>query len=627
MRRRYRALSLLLLPALAYAPAARAQAAHAAEAPVKRALYRDGPTERYLLAGQWLLRRDPSDIGLAAGFWRDRADTSGWSTVSVPNAYNARDFSKASMNGYAAWYRRDFVLPAGAFARGVRPSARRWIVRFEAVNYRAEVWLNGRLIGRHDGGFVPFELDLKGLRPGANRLIVRVDNRRSPTDLPPGPGGNWFNYGGLVREVYVRPAARVDLGEVQVRPTLLCSACAATVDERVLLRNVTSSTQTVDLHGAYGGRRLAFSSVTVPPHSTRTARARLRIAHPRLWSIDHPKLYRATLTLRGSDGTRLAGYVTDSGIRRIKVAGGRLTLNGHALALRGLQFQESNAAVGGALDAAQREQMIAWVRQLGGHLIRTHYPLHPEFQELADRYGILVWSEVPVYQTRSQYVTDPSWVRRAHAALSEDIRANENHPSVLLWSVGNELQTPADGREARYVAVAAALARRLDPTRPVGMAVGAWPGVACQSAYAPLDVIGINEYFGWFDAGVGGTADRDQLGPFLDYERSCYRSKALMVTEFGFDGNRDGPVEEHGTYEFQADAVAFHLRVFAQRGWLAGADMLALQDFASRPDYTGGNPFPDPPWNRKGVVDLVGHFKPAFAVVAAAYHAVRQMAP
>lgn len=599
--------------------------AYTAEPPVKQALYRDGSTERYLLAGQWLLRRDPGDVGRSAGFWRDAAGTSGWSPVSVPNAYNAGDFSQASMNGYVAWYRKDFLLPAGAFAPGVRGSAQHWIIRFEAANYFAEVWLNGHRLGAHYGGFVPFELDLKGLRPGVNRLIVRVDNRRGPADFPPGPSGNWFNYGGLVREVYVRPVARVDIDQVQVTPSLPCAGCPATIAEHVRLRNVTSRSQTVVLHGRYGGRGLGFGALTIPPHAFGTAQAQLRIRHPRLWSLDHPNLYRATLALSGTDRTALGGYSLSSGIRRIKVVHGRLTLNGHPLSLRGLQFQESNAITGGALDPAQREQMMSWVRQLGGHIIRAHYPLHPEFQELADRYGVLVWSEAPVYQTRNQYLTNPGWLRHARAALTDDITKNENHPSVLLWSIGNELQTVVDAGQARYIASAAALVRRLDPTRPVGMAVGAWPGVSCQGAYKPLDVVGVNEYFGWFDAGVGGTADRDLLGPFLDYERNCYRGKALMVTEFGFDGNRVGPVEEHGTYAFQADAVAFHLRVFAQRPWLAGAIMLALQDFASRPDYNGGNPYPDPPWNRKGAVDQSGNHKAVFPVVAAEFHAVRQM--
>ena len=103
------------------------------------------------------------------------------------------------------------------------------------------------------------------------------------------------------------------------------------------------------------------------------------------------------------------------------------------------------------------------------------------------------------------------------------------------------------------------------------MAISDWPGVACQAAYAPLDVIGFNDYFGWFDAGGGSTDDADALGPFLDSLHACYPSKALFVSEFGFEANRNGPVEERGTYQFQAAAAEYHLGVFASKPYLSGA--------------------------------------------------------
>jgi beta-glucuronidase len=190
---------------------------------------------------------------------------------------------------------------------------------------------------------------------------------------------------------------------------------------------------------------------------------------------------------------------------------------------------------------------------------------------------------------------------------------------VLLWSIGNELPTPVTGAEARYIAGATALARQLDPTRPVGMAVSDWPGVACQAAYAPLDVIGFNDYFGWFDAGDGGTADRQGLGPFLDAFRACYPTKALFVSEFGFDADRVGPVEEYGTYAFQSDSIAYHLDVFATKPWLSGAIYFVLQDYFAYPNYSGGDPLANPPLNQKGVIDQYGNFKPAAAVIASIY--------
>ena len=148
---------------------------------------------------------------------------------------------------------------------------------------------------------------------------------------------------------------------------------------------------------------------------------------------------------------------------------------------------------------------------------------------MADRDGILIWTEIPVNQyVGKQYLGQPAWVARAHALLEDNILTNQNHPSVMLWSIGNELPTPATAAETSYIAGAASLAHHLDPTRPVGMSVSDWPGVPCQHAYAPLDVIGVNEYFGWFDAGGGATDDEAALSPFLDSFQGLLPHKGLV---------------------------------------------------------------------------------------------------
>jgi beta-glucuronidase len=622
---RSRSLLLALALVLVLAGVARAQAP-AAQPPTSGALYADGQAGRYLLGGSWLLRPDPGDVGLAQGWWRNLSSTTDWAPVTVPNAYNAGQFTSASMSGSVAWYRRDFTLPTSAFARYVPARFRRWIIRFESVNYRATVWLNGRRIGGHAGAYLPFEFDLP-VRSGVNRLIVRVDDRRTRSSLPPGPGGGWWNFGGIVREVYLRAVQRADIAQVQVRPLLTSRRDAATIEEQVQVRNPTGVAQTVSLRGVYGKLPLDFGSASIPAHGTWTALASVRIRRPRLWSIGHPALYRATLTLSDAKGRRLSGYVTYSGIRTIAVTSdGRLTLNGRLLSLRGVNLHEQDLALGSALDPAHLRRLVGWVQSLGATLIRAHYPLNPEIEEMADRDGVLLWSEIPVYQVQSRYLNQPGWLARAGATLRSNILTNQNHPSVLLWSIANELPTPPSGAESTYIATAAALAHKLDPTRPVGMAVSDWPGVACQPAYGPLDVVGFNDYFGWFDAGGGATDDRDALSPFLDAFRACYPTKALMVTEFGFGGNRTGPVEERGTYAFQANSVAFHLGVFASKPWLAGAIYFALQDFASRPGWGGGNPLPTPPFVDKGLVDLAGNPKAAFAVVAQIYKQTAQIA-
>ena len=205
-------------------PAAAPGPVYAAETPQPGHLYEAGPSGRYLLDGQWLFRLDPTDVGMRDGFAHD-IETVGWSPVTVPNAWNATDESEESMKGTVGWYRKDFRLPSTA--RGLA-----WIVRFESVNYRTRVWLNGKPIGKHRGAYLPFELRLSPSalrRTGVNRLVVRVDNRRYQTDFPPSglsvslkPTGGWWNYGGLLREVYLR---QVD--ESTSRPSACCPASHA----------------------------------------------------------------------------------------------------------------------------------------------------------------------------------------------------------------------------------------------------------------------------------------------------------------------------------------------------------------------------------------------------------------
>jgi glycosyl hydrolase family 2 len=620
-------LATLLLLALVCAPTAAAQGPlYAPQVPSKQVLYQDGQTDRYLLGGTWLYRADPLDQGLAQGWSQGQASTDGWTPVTVPNSYNAGDLSSGSYAGYVGWYRNDFVLPSNAFPRYVPARMRHWIVRFESVVYYATVWLNGREIGSHAGGYLPWELDLTGLRPGVNRLIVRVDNRTNPSTLPPGPGSAWWNFGGLQREVYLRAVARADLEQVRIRPVLPCpSRCPATIQEVAVVRNVTGRRQAVALFGSYGGQRVYFGATKLAPHATWTASASVVVRDPRLWTPAKPTLYKATLTLTDAHKRPLGGYLDYSGIRSITVTHGRLELNGRPLDLRGVDMQEENVNSGAALTPPQTAQLLGWAHELGATIIRAHYPVGPLMEELADREGILIWSEIPVWGVQKRYFGQPSWLVQAHQLLRDNIIENENHPSILLWSVANEPPQLPGNTVAAYIRGAVALVHRLDPTRPAAMAIMGIPGAVCSSGYAPLQVIGANEYFGLFQEAGGLTDDRDALGPFLDSFRACHPNQALMVTEFGFDGNRNGPVEEYGTYQFQNNMLAYHLGVFATKPWLSGAILQTLQDFIAFPGYNGGNPWPNNPFNQKGLVDAYGNLKPAFGLVSASYHATRQI--
>lgn len=594
--------------------------------PTKGALTSDGPEDRYLLGGIWLYRPDPKMVGLDKGWWHYKLAKRGWKPVTMPNSFNAGNLSKASMRGSVGWYRRDFTLPVRAFPRYVRRSFRRWVVQFESVNYTATVWLNGHELGTHEGAYLPFEFTMKHLRAGVNQLIVRVDNRLTGLDFPPPSGGGWWNYGGILDAVYLRPVAGSEIDNVRIRTRLQCPTCKALIQEQATVRNLSSRPEVVSLTGRYGSARLSFGRHVVKAGGIWKPSARAFIPHPQLWAPGSPHLYPATFTLVNSRRSRIAGYKYLSGIRQLSIVDGQMYVNGQQLHLRGVNLHEQTVATGAALTLAQEREYITWCQELGATIIRAHYPLNPELEQMADEAGIVLWSEVPVYESKTKYQAEAGWRRRAVALLRANIAANQNHPSIFVWSIGNELGSPAGVGQTKYIRKAAAVANRLDPTRPVGMAVAAWPGLACQSAYAPLQVVGVNEYFGWFDV-EGTTEDRAALGPFMGRMRHCYPRQAIFVTEFGFGADRNGPVEIRGTYLYQIDSIQYHVGVFNGLSWLSGAIYFPLQDFAAQPGYTGGDPLGHPPWVDKGVLDQYGNAKPAFAVMESLYKGFPQLGP
>jgi beta-glucuronidase len=232
---------------------------------------------------------------------------------------------------------------------------------------------------------------------------------------------------------------------------------------------------------------------------------------------------------------------------------------------------------------------------------------------------------MPFYQLSESAMRDPAVRQKGLDYLAAAIARDQNHPSVIAWSIGNELPASPRRGQTSYIAHAAALAHRLDPTRPVALAFAGYPSKNYVPAYAPLDALGVNDYFGWYPGPMGQIVNRGALGQFLDRLHANYPTKAVFVTEFGAEGNRTGPRDEKGTYEFQKEFMRFHLATYATRPWLSGAINWVLQDFKVRPQWTGGNPQPDSPWLRKGVIDERGGHKPAYSTTRRSYRRTRPL--
>lgn len=621
--------SLVLFTLIAALVGAAPAAAQTVQTPTEKALYKAGPSGRYLLDGDWLFRLDPGNVGLRDGYAK-QTTTDGWTGTTVPNAWNATDQSVESFMGSVGWYRKDFKLPSAK-------AALNWVTRFESVNYRSRVYLNGTLVGSNKGAYLPFEIRIPPSilkRSGTNRLVVRVENKRLATDFPPAglsvqgvPTGGWWNYGGILREVYLRKVDAIDFNTVQVRPDLPCATCAATVNFKLTVRNSATSATRMKLTGTFGEKKVNFGTIAVGAKKFATVTKSLRIGDPKLWSPDSPNLYQVKLRADsvGKKARLLQRYALETGIRSIKVVDGQWLLNGKKLDFRGVGVHEDDAKLGFAINNQIRAREIAETKELGASVIRSHYPLHPYTEQLADEQGIMLWSEIPVYALKTPELAKLEVRKLASRELEDNILENQNHPSIIVWSIGNELSSRPGPVQGFYIARAVKAAKALDPTRPVGYAVAGYPAAGCQSEYGPLDVLGVNEYFGWYPGPNGQIADRELLGQYLDSVHACYPKKAVVVTEFGAEANRNGPVEEKGTYEFQSDFVNYHLGVYATKPWLAGAIYWALEEFRVRPNWNGGNPRPNSPIHEKGLISFSGVRKPAFAEVQRLYKGVDQV--
>jgi len=585
--------------------------------PRERAVYADGPRGRYLLDANWQYRADDQNQGLARHFENDQGMT-GWAPTQIPFNWNGADTTQDAPS--VGWFRTAFVPPRTG----------RFMLRFESVNGQASVWLNGRLLGRHDGGYFPFELSARGVRPGVNRLVVRVDSHKARNDLAfwrrnslGGSIAGWWNFGGIGREVYLRSVDHVDLSDVTAVPVVHCAAtCTAGLRLRARVRGAGSRGAHVALAVRVAGRRIVFHPRWVARGSTRLFSTSLKIPRPRLWSPEHPSLYPVSLRATVLDDPAVArrtvaGYDTHVGLRSVTLGPDRhLLLNGRPLLLHGASMHEDDPQVGAAWGAAQRTRALDELRALGANVVRAHYPLSPAFLEMCDRAGILVWDEVPVYQVPNGNFANQRLRAQAVRLDREMVARDHNHASVFAYSVGNELPAHIDGNQAAYLNAAIDAIRAADPTRLVADDRYADVNYGDYPVLHRFDLIGLNEYFGWY----GGSSG--DVGHYLDRMHAIYPRQALVVTEFGAEANRDGPVTEKGTYAFQQDLLRTHLGIFAARPYLSGQLVWALQDFRVNPPWTGANPQPSPPWNKKGLVHQWGQAKPAFADVAAIYHAI-----
>lgn len=564
------------------------------------------PRESSALDQNWLFLQADS-----AGAEAEGADTSAWQPVSVPHSWNRVGYyltgkggtqDPSSVNKYQgkAWYRTSFAAPATLKGK------RLWL-EFDAASRSAEVWVNGRKVGEHLGGFSRFRIDITAAaRPGnANLLAVRVDNSKpapgSPTaDILP-LTGDFFVHGGLYRPVRLVTTSELHIDmmdhggpglrtrTVQITPEKadIAAEIRVTNDARVQ-RPALVVTVLRDAGGATVAEMR--SKLTIGAGATEAASVTLPVPRPHLWNgTKDPHLYTMVVQVRDAKGAVMDEVEQTIGIRQMGFDPEKgFLLNGQPYKLRGVGYHQDRDGKGWAVSAADTEADVMLLREMGANSIRlTHYQHGTPVHEIADRLGFIVWDEIPLVSAWTIGDSlEPSEGLRANARqqLVEMIRQNQNHPSVAIWGIANEVDfgnsLPAfitgrkDGKYADPVPLLNelnALAKATDNSRPTALATCCEGRLFAADVSVPdvshiPDLGGANRYFGWY------FGKADDLGPHLDALHAKRPDQPLSVTEYGAgsamsmhtDNVLGGPIDSRGRPQPEEYANYVHETALAQ---------------------------------------------------------------
>ena len=549
----------------------------------------------------WQFRIDPGQVGEASGWSKNiPADTK---SVSVPHTWNIGEFHDYMG---VAWYFRRFSMPP------VLPGTR-VALHFGATFYRARVWLNGVELGAHEGGFTAYAFDISSRLRESNVLAVRVDNRPGAETIPgygargtPEAWYDWWAYGGLVRDVWLTTTGPAWIRSQQIRSEQ--TAERARIRDRIFFQSDQQPPGAAVRVTAYDQDNHSVARATQPV-DFRDGRADitvlLDVPKPRLWSIDHPNMYRMDAELLDGHGKVLDTQSDTFGLRTVQILDRHLVLNGERVRLTGLARHADSPWEGLAETRGTMQRDFDDMKALHATLTRpVHYPQNPYILDYADRHGILLIPEIPVWQFDETQLASPKVQALARQQMQEMIEQAGNHPSIFAWSVANESATATPGGIA-YFRMMRDFIRGIDPGRYVSYADDNLPKLvsAEQSAANDADFLMMNQYFGTWH----GPASA--LVPALDQVNKLFPNKMVIISEFGYPGffakqPREADPERIKTLQEQ-------MPLLAARDWIGGAIMWCYQDYKSRRNLWPGQ---SEGYVEHGVVDEARQRKPSYLV-------------
>lgn len=554
--------------------------------------------EHRLLNGRWDAIPDLYDQGVRMKVYENRKPTGntdffeysfdGGMRLDVPGDWNSQNPELKYYEG-TVWYARKF---------NAEPQAgKKSIIYFCGVNYRTRVYLNGKLVGEHEGGFTPFECDVtEALKPSENFLTVEVNNRRTP-DAIPALAFDWWNYGGITRDVMLLnlPSNYIKDYFIRVSPSK-----PNQIDIDIAMSDAAPGTAVSVNIPELGARVNGVTDSEGKFHGVITPRKL------KLWNPGAPKLYDVEVS-GGND------KVSDRiGFRQISTRGTEILVNGRPQFMRCVSFHEEiPQRQGRACTAEDASLLIGEAEELGVNMVRlAHYPQNEHTIREAEERGILLWEEIPVWQGIS--FADSTTLSKAKNMLVEMINRDKNRCAVGFWGIANETK-PSPERNA-FLRELLGVGKSIDTSRLYTAAFDLVEYNPSKGVFTMndsitnlLDVVAVNKYMGWYHPWPVAPANAVwDVNP----------DKPLIISEFGGEalygqeGGRD--TASSWSEDYQARLYEDNLRMFENIPNLAGVSPWILFDFRSPFRF---HPQNQEGWNRKGLISDRGQRKKAWKIM------------
>ncbi len=517
------------------------------------------------LSGFWDFKFDPDDIGNIEQ-WSQNLDNS--QPIAVPASWNDQFSDHRDYMG-PAWYKTKFDIPWGWMGSQI-------FLRFGSVNYYADAWLNGKKLGSHEGGHLPFEFDVTSyLKEFNNQLVVRVDNRLSKFQVPPSGGPqnyprtnyDFFPYCGIQRPVLLYSIPKGGIKDVFVTPSIENEKGIIKVKIEVMSDEFETVIFTLEGFGMEIKETIMMEG--------NIGEAIMSVPNAKFWTPDEPNLYDLTITLLKNEEI-LDSYTIKVGIRTFTTEGDKLLLNGKPIYLRGFGRHEDFPVVGKGYLPALIIKDYSLLKWIGANSFRTsHYPYSEQMMDLADKLGVLVIDETPAVGLTFDNTVIDQHLAMCEQYVEELVKRDRNHPSVIMWSLANEPHR--SGKAKDFFKTLYDKVKKMDSTRPI--TVVSMIGTS-EKAFDFCEVVCMNRYNGWYTE--SGEIDKgiEYLSSELDKIHAKY-PKPMILSEFGTDtlpGAHSQPSEMFSE-EYQVEFIKKYIRMIRDKNYIQGEHIWNLCDF------------------------------------------------